>query len=198
LVIAACFFWGLDNNLTRDLEDLSPSVLASIKGLSAGTFNLLLAFVVSTSGMQEFSANLSSISALLTIGAFSYGVSLILFILALREIGSSRTSTYFSAGPFFGMLFSILILKESPGVADWGASALMLMGLWALYGETHEHVHTHEPITHCHRHSHDEHHQHAHEGRDAVTALQGTHEHLHTHEPLTHSHSHLPDIHHRH
>ncbi len=188
-VIAACLFWGIDNNLTRDIEQLSPIVLACVKGFAAGLFNTTLAIVLgSTLGTA------SQTGGTLVIGAISYGVSLILFIKALRLIGSSRTSTYFASGPFFGMLLAVPLLCEIPSSSQWLAAVIMVVGLLVLYREEHEHGHTHQANSHCHSHSHDEHHQHAHEGTDTTEP----HDHWHTHEPITHSHWHLPDIHHRH
>jgi drug/metabolite transporter (DMT)-like permease len=189
LVVGACIFWGIDNNLTREIEDLPPVVLACIKGWGAGIFNLLLAFA-----LGKEAATLSQVGFSLIIGTFSYGMSLVLFIWSLRLIGSSRTSTYFASGPFMGMVFSVLLLGEHPPLQHWLAGVLMLVGIWTLYRESHEHVHSHDPITHRHKHVHDEHHQHIHEGNEGPEP----HNHIHTHEPITHAHPHWPDIHHRH
>jgi drug/metabolite transporter (DMT)-like permease len=182
-------FWGIDNNLTRDVEELSPAVLASVKGIMAGTFNTVLAFIFGIGLVQ-----LPQIIETLGIGALSYGVSLVLFVMALRSIGSSRTSTYFAVGPFVGMFCSVMLLGDRPPAYQWIAPVLMILGLRSLYKEKHGHLHTHDPITHSHKHLHDEHHKHSHMGTEGPEP----HEHMHTHEPITHSHSHFPDIHHRH
>lgn len=188
-ILTACVFWGIDNNLTRDIEELSPTVLASIKGLAAGLFNTSLAFI-----LGQYTAEPFQVVSTLGIGALSYGVSLILFINALRLIGSARTTTYFAAGPFFGMLFAIVLLGEVPHLYQWGACLVMLVGIWILFREQHSHLHTHEPIRHQHQHVHDEHHQHPHDGTEGSAP----HSHFHVHAPLTHSHVHWPDMHHRH
>ena len=130
----------------------------------------------------------------LAIGAVSFGMSLVLFVEALRRIGSARTVTFFSIGPFIGTLLSIVILGERPTVPYWVAAALMLAGIFLLYREKHGHLHTHEAVTHLHEHIHDEHHRHPH----AVTDDKEAHIHIHTHRPMTHIHGHWPDIHHRH
>jgi drug/metabolite transporter (DMT)-like permease len=189
LLVIASVSWGMDNNLTRDVEDLSPVVLGAVKGLAAGTFNLVVAFLV---GKGE--AALSAVAITLAIGGLSYGLSLILFVKALRLIGASRTSTYFASGPFVGMILSVLMLREQPPHYHWIAAILTLIGVLVLYREKHEHVHTHEIMTHIHTHIHDEHHQHEHDGTEGPAP----HSHKHTHAELTHSHPHLPDIHHRH
>jgi len=188
-VLAACFFWGIDNNLTRELEDLPPSFLACIKGWSAGLFNVGLALFVFGGKATAF-----QVAGTLTIGALSYGASLVLFIHALRKIGSARTSTWFAAGPFIGTIAAIVFLGEHPEKEFWMGAMIMLSGMVLLYGERHRHMHQHEPQEHSHPHTHDEHHRHEHDDNVA----EGDHEHFHVHEPITHSHLHWPDIHHRH
>lgn len=188
-VLAACLLWGIDNNLTREVESLPATLLACIKGWSAGLFNVLLSLILFKS---QFTA--LQVSGTLVIGALSYGASLVLFIHALREIGSARTSTWFATGPFIGTILSVLFLGERPPGEYWVAAVVMLSGMGFLYGEMHRHLHQHEMVTHAHPHEHDEHHQHGHEDGTPV----GRHDHLHTHEPMTHSHVHWPDIHHRH
>ncbi|HTY20651.1 MAG TPA: EamA family transporter [Geobacteraceae bacterium] len=189
LIIIACIFWGIDNNLTRDVVDLSSINLAGIKGLGAGVVNITLALLFTTGVATPL-----QIAGALTIGALSYGLSLVLFIEALRRIGAARTTTFFAVGPFFGALLSIVILDEKPPSTYWIAAILMLGGIILLYRERHGHLHTHEPLSHRHGHTHDEHHTHIHDG----TESSAPHDHSHSHEPLTHIHGHWPDIHHRH
>jgi drug/metabolite transporter (DMT)-like permease len=188
-VLSACVLWGIDNNLTRELESLPAPFLACLKGWSAGIFNVLLSLIL-------FKCHVTAlqVSGTLAIGALSYGMSLVLFIHALREIGSARTSTWFATGPFIGTILSVLVLGERPSGNYWMAALVMLSGMGFLYGEMHRHLHQHDRITHSHPHEHDEHHQHGHKDE----ALVGEHGHLHTHEPIMHSHVHWPDIHHRH
>jgi len=189
LVVLACIFWGIDNNLTRDVQELSSTVLASIKGLAAGTCSIVLALLFSSG-----SASVFQLSGALVIGALSYGLSLVLFVEALRKIGVARTATFFAVGPFVGTLLSVALLGERPSAAHWLATSLMIAGIFLLYTEVHRHRHTHEEMAHSHEHSHDEHHLHVHGEGDETEA----HEHWHVHEGTTHSHVHWPDMHHRH
>ncbi len=188
-IVGACVFWAMDNNLTRDIEDLPPSLLAGVKGISAGLFNILLAL-----SLNQTSGDIRGLAGSFITGMFSYGISLVLFVYALRKIGTSRTTTYFAAGPFIGMLGSVVCLGERPPLLHWFAGSVMLLGIYALYHEHHEHEHTHEPQTHGHLHVHEEHHQHEHDGTEGPEP----HDHSHKHERLRHSHHHLPDTHHRH
>jgi len=191
LVIGACVFWGIDNNLTRDLEEVSPTVIASVKGLVAGVFNVGLALSLSVG-----EASIAELTGVMFIGAMSYGVSLILFIEALRLIGASRTSSYFAVGPFFGMFFAVVLAGDRPENYQWGAVLLMAVGLWVLFKERHEHWHQHNSMTHQHKHIHDEHHRHLHSA-DVDSKLE-PHDHIHNHNVFGHSHAHFPDTHHRH
>lgn len=216
LVITACIFWGIDNNLTRDIDELSPNLLAMLKGLVAGVFNIFLAFALSFSGLIAplSEVKLLPIAISLLIGVFSYGISLVFFVKALRHIGASRTSTYFATGPFIGMFAAVIFLGERPALIQWGASILMVLGLWILYRELHDHLHKHHEIVHSHEHSHgglggelngggpevDEHHQHQHEqgSEQEESTNEYVHAHPHRHSEMIHSHPHYPDIHHRH
>ncbi|MBJ6751514.1 DMT family transporter [Geomonas sp. Red421] len=189
LVVVACVFWGIDNNLTRDVDEISSTVLASVKGLAAGFFSIILALVFSAG-----TATTAQIAGALGVGAMSYGLSLVLFVEALRQIGAARTATFFAVGPFFGTLLSVALLGERPPTAYWVATALMLAGILLLYVEVHGHRHSHEEMAHAHPHRHDEHHDHDHpEGEEGEP-----HDHFHVHRPVTHSHVHWPDQHHRH
>lgn len=188
-VLAACVFWGLDNNLTRELETIPASSLACIKGWFAGAFNVLLFCILFRSPVTPF-----QVTAALVVGALSYGVSLVLFIHALREIGAARTSTWFASGPFIGTLLAVAFLGERPPSQYWLAALIMISGMLLLSLEVHAHRHQHENQAHSHPHDHDGHHQHGH-GHGVPS---GTHDHFHEHSPIAHTHAHWPDIHHRH
>jgi drug/metabolite transporter (DMT)-like permease len=189
-VMAACFGWALDNNLTQRISGSDPVQVAGIKGLVAGSINLLLAGL--TGGHP---ASHLAVLAALALGLVGYGVSLSLFVWALRHLGTARTGAYFSVAPFFGAAMALAVLAERPGAAFWLAAALMGVGVWLHVSEHHVHEHTHEALAHRHRHRHDPHHLHTHD-----QAWDGTEPHTHGHEHarLTHAHPHYPDLHHRH
>ena len=190
LVAAACLAWAIDNNLTRRVSGGDAATLACVKGLVAGTVNLALA--------QAIGAPLPQAAGWLgaaLLGFLGYGISLTLFIVALRHLGTARTGAYFSVAPFFGAALALSLLGERPDTAFWLAGALMALGVWLHLSERHAHQHAHETMEHEHEHLHDVHHRHAHEpewdGREP-------HAHRHRHEPMMHSHPHYPDLHHRH
>ena len=190
LVAAACLAWAIDNNLTRRVSGGDAATLACLKGLVAGAVNLALA--LSLGHALPGTAGWMGAGLL---GFFGYGVSLTLFIVALRHLGTARTGAYFSVAPFFGAALALPLLGERPDLAFWIAGALMALGVWLHVSERHEHRHAHEAMEHEHEHVHDAHHQHAHapgwDGREP-------HFHPHRHAPLVHSHPHYPDLHHRH
>jgi hypothetical protein len=131
----------------------------------------------------------------LAVGLMGYGVSLVLYVRAMRDLGTARTGAYFSLAPFIGAALSIVLWHESVTPLLLAAAALMGFGLWLHLTEHHEHWHTHEPLEHTHAHVHDEHHQHAHGPEDLP---EEPHTHRHRHGPIRHAHPHYPDIHHRH
>jgi drug/metabolite transporter (DMT)-like permease len=190
LVAAACFCWGVDNNLTQRVSAGDPILIAALKGLVAGSVNLLIAGCL---GAKVPSAAIGA--AALGVGFVGYGVSLVLFVLALRHLGTARTGAYFSLAPFLGAAVALLLLREPLGPTFVLAAVLMGVGVWLHLTERHDHQHQHEALEHSHRHVHDEHHRHHHE---AEVDLTRPHTHWHAHAPLKHRHPHYPDIHHRH
>lgn len=189
-IAAACVCWGIDNNLTRKISAADPVVTSAIKGLGAGAVNFLLAL-----SAGAYSPPAASIAAAALLGFFSYGMSLVLFVLALRHLGTARTGAYYSTAPFVGAAIAILLLDEPVTIQLAIGAALMGTGVWLHLTERHEHVHVHEHMAHAHRHVHDEHHQHEHGPDDPPGE---PHSHWHEHPQLVHRHAHYPDLHHRH
>ena len=130
----------------------------------------------------------------MAVGFLAYGVSLALFVVGLRHLGTARTGAYFSVAPFFGVVVAVL-MGESVTLPLLMAGGLMALGIWLHLTEHHEHEHAHELLEHTHEHVHDEHHSHAH---DVSVSPDARHAHLHRHEQKIHSHAHVPDAHHRH
>jgi drug/metabolite transporter (DMT)-like permease len=188
LIVAACVSWGIDNNLTRKLSASDPVQIAMIKGLVAGTTNLVLALAV---GASLPSPTLLAAGAI--VGFLGVGVSLVMFMLALRHLGTARTGAYFSLAPFIGAILALVLFREPITGQLAVAAALMGIGLWLHLSERHEHEHAHEPVEHDHLHVHDEHHDHHH-----TAPVTEPHSHWHRHAPVRHSHAHYPDLHHRH
>jgi drug/metabolite transporter (DMT)-like permease len=189
-VIGACAAWGLDNNLTRKISLADPLQIVALKGTIAGPVNLLLG-VAAGGALPDMATGLLAT----IVGFLCYGVSLVLFVLALRHLGSARTAAYFSTAPFFGAVVAVIALHESVTYQLALAGALMAVGVWLHMTEKHEHEHTHEPQEHTHAHIHDESHQHSHDPNDPVRE---PHTHRHAHVKLKHSHPHTPDMHHHH
>lgn len=189
-IAGACLCWAIDNNLTRRVSAADAVFVAGIKGFVAGAVNTLLALSLGAS-MPAAGVAISA----LTVGFVGYGVSLVLFVLALRGLGTARTGAYFSTAPFLGAAVALVLLGESTSPTFWLAAALMSWGVWLHLTERHEHEHAHEAMEHTHRHVHDEHHQHTH---DFDWHGEEPHTHRHRHEPMVHKHPHYPDIHHRH
>jgi drug/metabolite transporter (DMT)-like permease len=187
-IMAACLCWALDNNLTRKTSTSDAMLIAALKGIVAGGANLILAL-----SLGQRLPVIGTVAAAGAVGFLGYGISLVLFVLALRHLGTARAAAYFSAAPFFGTSVALLL----GDAITWqliGAGLMMAWGVWLHVSERHAHEHVHEPLEHTHAHVHDEHHQHAHD----VEYGPEPHTHLHVHEPLVHSHPHYPDVHHRH
>ena len=190
LVAAACLAWAIDNNLTRRVSAGDPVTIAAIKGVAAGAVNIAIALSTGSAWPRAV-----EVAAAGVVGLFGYGVSLALFVVALRELGSARTSAYFSIAPLAGIALALAALGEAPGLLFWLALPLAAAGVWLHISERHAHEHLHQPLEHAHSHVHDEHHRH---GHDFPWDGSEPHAHAHRHERMLHSHPHYPDIHHRH
>ena len=189
-ILGACLCWAIDNNLTRKVSASDALFIAGSKGMIAGAVNCLLA--LSFGAMMP---NAGMVLATMSIGLLGYGISLVLFVLALRGLGTARTGAYFSTAPFIGAAVALVLLGESTDQTFWLAAGLMAGGVWLHLTEHHEHEHAHEPLEHHHTHTHDAHHQHQH----AFEWNPDTpHAHRHEHGVIVHKHPHFPDIHHRH
>jgi len=189
-IAGACLAWAVDNNFTRKVSGGDAVWIACIKGLAAGSCNVILA-VATGAAVPKTSIALAAAS----VGLFGYGLSLTLFVVALRHLGAARTGAYFSLAPFVGAVLSLILLRETPTMQFVFAGALMAAGVWLHLTERHEHEHFHPEMLHSHSHVHDEHHQHDHTAEDPAGE---PHTHWHRHEPMTHTHPHYPDIHHQH
>jgi drug/metabolite transporter (DMT)-like permease len=189
-IAAACLAWALDNNLTRKVALTDVTFIAMLKGLVAGSVNIAIAAAVGASW-----PSLNGIVDAGAVGLAGYGVSLVLFVLALRHLGTARTGAYFSIAPFAGALIAVAFFHEPLTIQLIAAGVLMGAGLWLHLSERHDHEHSHARVIHDHRHVHDIHHQHHHDAQDEEAE---PHSHMHTHEPLRHRHPHYPDEHHRH
>jgi drug/metabolite transporter (DMT)-like permease len=189
-IVGACISWGLDNNLTRKVSLADPLQIVMLKGLIAGPINIVIG-LWSGGSLPDV---LPTIAAGV-VGFAGYGLSLVLFVLALRHLGTARTSAYFSTAPFLGAVIAVVALGDPASGKLLVAGMLMALGVWLHLTELHEHEHDHEMITHAHPHVHDEHHRHDHGSEDPAGE---PHTHSHRHGALTHSHPHVPDAHHRH
>jgi hypothetical protein len=188
-IAGACLAWAIDNNLTRKVSIHDAMLIACAKGLIAGAASVALAL---THGAQLPDAVTVLQAGLL--GFVGYGLSLTLFVVALRSLGTARTGAYFSLAPFIGAALAVA-LGAPLSTTFLLAGLLMAAGVWLHLTEHHQHVHSHPQTEHEHEHTHDEHHRHRHgpqwDGKEP-------HNHAHVHEASKHAHAHYPDIHHRH
>lgn len=189
-VALACICWGLDNNLTALVSGFTPAQTTAIKGICAGTVNLMLGLI-----FEGRLPEAGTVVRAMGIGVFGYGVSIMLYIWGAQQLGASRSQLVFSTSPIAGALLAWMVLGEPVGAMQVVSAAAMTAGIYAMLAARHEHEHSHEDMFHTHSHRHDDgHHHHVHVGLPASIR----HTHPHIHEPLDHAHPHTPDLHHRH
>ncbi len=130
LVVGACFFWGIDNNLSKFLSQKKDIItVTALKCLIGGSALLGLSLLLGFS----FSIQLISIPYILFVGAFSIGFSVMLFLFALRKIGSMRTGVIYATSSLFGAVFAFVVLSESFTVIQLLAGLVMVLGIYVLY-----------------------------------------------------------------
>ncbi len=197
-IAGACLGWAVDNNLVTRISGKDPVAIAGAKSLVAGPISLLLALGLALASRVPDPGALAAVMlraapAAFVLGALGYGLSLVLFVHALRNLGAARTGSLFATAPFAGAAAAVALGDPLswPLMAAGGAMAL---GVALVSVDAHDHEHVHDPVEHEHLHSHDEHHRHDHEGSEGAEP----HSHSHRHDRLVHSHPHVPDLHHRH
>lgn len=186
-VLLACVCWGFENNCTRNLSHKDPAQVVVLKGFGSGTGALVIALI-----WGSFSGTAGEIFLSMLLGFVAYGLSILFYVKAQRGLGAARTSAYYAAAPFMGVVISWLIFGTGLSFSFILALIIMLIGTYFTVSEDHGHEHSHEAVIHEHHHSHnDGHHGHPHDAGEP-------HSHRHSHEKVNHEHPHLPDIHHRH
>ena len=189
-VTLACISWGVDNHLTAIVDGASPRMITFVKGVFAGSTNLIIGMAIAGEGFP-----LPYLGLALLVGVVSYGVSIVLYVGSAQQLGATRSQILFSTGPFWGVLAAFLLLGEPISAFTAAAMALLALGIVFTNLLVHEHAHRHRALTHVHAHNHDDgHHEHSHAGIPSAPR----HAHLHAHEAVDHAHTHYPDLHHRH
>jgi drug/metabolite transporter (DMT)-like permease len=190
LIVGACACWGLDNSVTSRIDQITPQHVTFLKGIVAGSVNVVLGLVISGAGEVTGWAVLAA----LVVGAFGYGMSITLWVRGAQQLGAARGQVIFATAPFIGAGLAWVALSDPADVAQVIAMAIAAAGVALSLRSAHLHEHHHHPMQHTHEHEHDDrHHVHEHIG-----GFVGRHSHVHEHRELTHSHPHVPDLHHRH
>lgn len=130
LIVGACLFWGIDNNLSKFLSKKRDIVMITgLKCFIGGAVLLSLSVILGIS----FNVTFASIPYILFAGAFSIAFSILLFLFALREIGAMQTGVMFSLSSLFGAVFAFLILREAFSIIQLFAGIVMIIGVYFLY-----------------------------------------------------------------
>lgn len=128
LLLGAGLAWGLDNNFSQRISAKDPIQIAAVKGIAAGGVNLGLAAL--TEGLPRLSS--AALGSAFGVGVVCYGLSIVLFLTALRRVGAARTSALFATAPAFAMALSWAFLREIPGPLTAAGALLMIPGAWLL------------------------------------------------------------------
>jgi len=181
LILAASTAWGVENNFTRKLSNRSSSDIVIIKGIGSGLGSLALALLT-----KEAFPEVGFILLTMLLGFVAYGLSINYYVKSQKQLGAAKTSAYYAAAPFLGVIFSFLIFRALPAPGFWLGLLLMAAATWFLVTDTigaqHTHPHQHTRLEsvrdangvhleevvyshthfHAHQHDHEENHEHLH------------------------------------
>lgn len=132
LVLLSCVCWGIENNCTRKLSSKDTRQITIIKGCCSGLGSLVIAFLIG-----ETLPEIKWIILTLLLGFVSYGVSVSLYIYAQRFLGAAKTGAIFSVAPFFGVIFSLILLGEKPLLQFYIALFIMIVAAILVMRDTH-------------------------------------------------------------
>ncbi len=120
LVLGACVCWGFENNCTKRISHKSSTEIVVIKRCFSGLGSLCIALL-----LGERLPEMIWILAILGLGFVAYGLSIKFYIMAQQHLGAAKTSAFYSVSPFLGVAFSMILLKEQPGMQFYLAMAVM-------------------------------------------------------------------------
>lgn len=124
-VLLACVCWGFENNCTRMLSSKNPMEVVVIKGFGSGFGSLVIALA-----RGEGLPAVGCILGALALGFVAYGLSILTYIYAQRDLGAAKTSAYYALSPFIGAFLSLIIFRQIPGVVFLAALAVMAAGAY--------------------------------------------------------------------
>lgn len=124
-VLLACVCWGFENNCTRMLSSKNPQEIVIIKGFGSGLGALVIAFAIG-----ERLPGIGYILGALLLGFVAYGLSILFYIYAQRDLGAAKTSAYYALAPFLGVALSLVIFRQLPSLSFLVALVIMIVGTY--------------------------------------------------------------------
>lgn len=124
-VILASICWGFENNCTRMMSQSDPLEIVVIKGFGSGIGSLVIALAVGEAFPRH-----TLIPVILLLGFVSYGLSIFFYVYAQRKLGAALTSAFYAIAPFIGVILSLIIFRELPGIRFFVALVIMIVGAY--------------------------------------------------------------------
>ncbi len=125
LVLGASICWGIENNLTRELSVKDPLQVVVVKGFGSGLGSFWIAV-----WLGELSNNWLKIGMALVLGFVAYGLSIYFYVRAQRDLGAAKTSAFYAAAPFIGVILSFAIFRTPLSILFLAAFLIMLAGAY--------------------------------------------------------------------
>jgi ABC-type nickel/cobalt efflux system permease component RcnA len=131
--------------------------------------------------LKESLPGVKTIIMILILGFVAYGLSIFTYVRAQNILGAAKTSAYYAAAPFIGVLLSVILLQEQLTVVFLIALLVMIAGTVLIVYET---------LVHNHMHVHRHYVTHTHDGITHTHVIEHTHEHSHVIDEEKHGHTH--------
>ncbi len=130
LAIVAAILWGiapLFDKMAIVNSNVSPVLANLIRSVGAFSILILIALIMKDFNLSAFTPQ--RITFLLTAGSIAGGVAMIIFYLALRQIGASKTVPLSSIYPLFTVILSAIFLGEAVTPKVLIGAALIVAGV---------------------------------------------------------------------
>ncbi len=188
-IVLATVAWAAENVISRPLAERDPFAVVFAKSALGCAVTATIAVAAGDMPARGWRG-----PSLIACGAVGYGLSLVLYLRAQRQIGAARTASIFAVAPFIGAIAAWSMGDRGVTASTAAAAVLFAAGVALHLTERHRHRHRHDQLVHEHPHRHDDgHHLHPHD-----RPVSGEHSHEHQHDAVVHEHPHGPDLHHRH
>ncbi len=112
LIIAASFFWAVDNNVSNIIlkKGVTVTRIIQLKSLIGGSISMAICLCLSFS--LSLKIGIEQVPNLIILSLGGFAGSLFLFLRGMKQVGTIKSVMIFSTSSIFGVIFALLFLNE--------------------------------------------------------------------------------------